>query len=1012
MRPIQLTLQAFGPFKDRVVIDFESFDDNLFLVSGDTGSGKTSIFDAMVYALYGRPSGNHRSVDDLKSDFASDADFCMVEYIFEMNHTIYHLYRAPKQRTKGKSGRIINFESEVKLEFADQVLTQTNQVKDYITQLLGLDDKQFRQIVLLPQGQFQDFLRSNGEAKETIFRELFNTNDILALEQALKYKTNQLRDEISTKSKIVENSLNRLDLNFDQQELIKHQDYQSVIEQIKAREETQKVIIAKQNEDIEKASNKLVLMKQVNQDLEQLEQYENEQKQHRLKEKTIEKQQAELRRHQQSKVAQNLQIQLNSLESKRQAWFEEEKQAQKNLLEHQKTVETIEKNLQLAKQQENELPALRQQERKINQLKVHANNFETNKKHLEQLHISEKELLNNQTSLQADIDTTNKKLTQQKQLKTELETELAQETEFLKHKEQYQIDRNNYTQDKRSFDRLTHQQKEIQKLEKTEIDHQKQAQVSLETYQQYHHRLLQQEYANIAQNLRDSVACPVCGSLDHPNPAQFKDDSISVEENKRLEAIYQADRDQLQQTRTTLANHNKAFSDDLETLGFNNLNDFEKQLLITEENLTKTNSSLTALNQALTKAKATYQQVLNTLESEQLNLQKQQRLDVQYQTQHKNIIEQKQQLQTNQANLEDILEERSLSSIEKEDSILKETINQTETFIKKSKEAQQAYVSTLTNLKHQLNLVTTRLSQNEQEQIDKKQQLAAEIEKYQLEKDVLSLRLSEEKEQELIHTIDAYQQKSIELITSINNLKHSLSSVEKYSQYIATKEAINEFEENLNQKREEQNKILLKHQKALEIVTETQAQVLEIEAETKAFQQIYMLSQLTSGSKLTDYVSFERFVLGVYFDDILISANLRFKQMTENRYELLRRLEPSKGRSKKGLDLDVFDYYTGKQRSVSSLSGGESFKAALSLALGLSDVISQRSRARSISALFVDEGFGSLDGESLDAALNTLISLKSEGKMIGIISHVEELKNRILQKITVKKTAQGSYIET
>ena len=174
------------------------------------------------------------------------------------------------------------------------------------------------------------------------------------------------------------------------------------------------------------------------------------------------------------------------------------------------------------------------------------------------------------------------------------------------------------------------------------------------------------------------------------------------------------------------------------------------------------------------------------------------------------------------------------------------------------------------------------------------------------------------------------------------------------------------------------------------------------------YQKYRTLSDIANGTKETDYISFERYVLAIYYEEIIEAANLRFQQMTNNRYLLLRKEDKGKGAGAKGLDLDVFDHYTGQTRSVKTLSGGESFKASLALALGLSDVMQSRSGGIQIDTLFIDEGFGSLDPESLDSAIEALFSLNSSGRLVGIISHVEELKTRIPVHIEIDRTAEGS----
>ncbi|MCA9766746.1 MAG: SMC family ATPase, partial [Carnobacterium sp.] len=230
-------------------------------------------------------------------------------------------------------------------------------------------------------------------------------------------------------------------------------------------------------------------------------------------------------------------------------------------------------------------------------------------------------------------------------------------------------------------------------------------------------------------------------------------------------------------------------------------------------------------------------------------------------------------------------------------------------------------------------------------------------------------------------------------------------SVEDYQEQIKTKEVkLKERDEKyqaligITNKHESANVEIKKHYEAKEMQLETYRLYSE-------------LSELANGSKETDYISFERYVLAIYFEEIIQAANLRFTQMTNNRYSLLKREEKVKGAGAKGLDLDIFDNYTGKTRSVRTLSGGESFKASLALALGLSDVIQNHSGGVSVDTLFIDEGFGTLDSDSLDSAIETLFDLNKKGRLVGIISHVEELKMRIPVHIDVTKTSEGSQIE-
>ncbi|MDZ7836348.1 MAG: SbcC/MukB-like Walker B domain-containing protein [Alkalibacterium sp.] len=226
---------------------------------------------------------------------------------------------------------------------------------------------------------------------------------------------------------------------------------------------------------------------------------------------------------------------------------------------------------------------------------------------------------------------------------------------------------------------------------------------------------------------------------------------------------------------------------------------------------------------------------------------------------------------------------------------------------------------------------------------------------------------------------------------------------------------VGEIEESLpelEEKRDDLIKSINQNEQALQSIQIHQGKSDEIEKDYQIYSELALMASGTSSE--TDRVSFERYVLGIYFDEILLAANERFGDMTNNRYELQRKMDAAKGNKPKGLDMDVFDYETGKVRGVNTLSGGESFKASLALALGLSDVIQSQSGGVSVDTLFIDEGFGTLDSDSLDKAIQTLLDLHQRGRLVGIISHVDELKTRIPSHIVVEKTATGShaYIQT
>ncbi len=1011
MRPISLTLQAFGPFKDRVTIDFTKFNQSLFLVSGDTGSGKTSIFDGMVYALYGTSSGDQRGIEDIKSDFSTDEDFCKVEFEFEMNGQRYFIYRAPSQRTLGKRQRLVQFNGDVRLEYRDQIVDKVTEVKNEIEALLGMDEKQFRQIVILPQGEFQKLLFSDGAQKEQLFRELFKTHDIQALQEDLAQRTRQLKEQLTLVLENLKNSFHRVELTDDQKQLLEHQDYQQVLSQLEQRFQLLEKQYQKQQEQTKQDNQKLALIQQVNELLESGQQLEQQQAIHQEQAASIKAKRTQLEGHQKSKVAQNLVRQLIKLQKQAKEHHENLQSQQQQLQEHQKQEPVLLEQLKQAQIQYEQVPKLRVQEKQVREKIVHAENMDTQQR---QLQDQQKALLTyqkEQKEIVQNLESLSKQMVQLEQEMANHQKTLLLEQPYQQRLREYESLKQNQQHRLQIYQDLTKLKQKIKDLllrKETLLVAQKKA---LDRYQQHHQSFLHEQYAAISSELKTGQPCPVCGSLHHPQPAVFKDSSISSEMVDASKQAYDKSKSEYDQVLSFLQANQERFEQDLSQQKQDSLEQFEQWLQKSEDQLTTTKQELEKEKTAILTAKAE----IERLEAEnKVNLKNQQRLvneqiKTTSQIEHieKRIAEQKQAIEE----LKEKLDHQDIVSLKQQEQQIKTTIETIEQNYEQAVNNHQKHIHQLQNFENEVKTSQRLLSENEKTSAQVEKDLQQEKTTHQLPENILSLWLSDQDEQKLSLELKAYEHRSIELKTKINENQRQLQNIENYETYQRSAEEIVE----LKNKGEQQNQQLQQASVELTLLAQTikenKGLLEKVQQQTKEFQQMNMLSEIAGGSKITDYVSFERFVLGVYFDEILEFANQRFYEMTNSRYQLQRRIDATKGRSKKGLDLDVFDFYTGKTRSVKSLSGGESFKAALSLALGLSDVMAQRSRARNISALFVDEGFGSLDNESLESALATLLSLHDEGKMIGIISHVDELKNRILNKIIVKKSSQGSTVE-
>lgn len=1011
MRPISLTLQAFGPFKDRIIIDFTKFNQGLFLVSGDTGSGKTSIFDGMVYALYGTSSGDQRGIEDIKSDFSTDEDFCMVEFEFEMNGQQYSIYRAPSQRTLGKRQRVVQFNGEVRLEYRDQIVDKIMEVKAEIEALLGMDEKQFRQIVLLPQGEFQKLLFSDGAQKEQLFRELFKTHDIQALQEDLAQRTRQLKDQLLLVSESLKSGFHRVELTDDQKQLLEHQDYQQVLSQLEKRYQQLETQYQTQQEQTKQENQKLALIQQVNDLLETRQRLEQQQVEHQEQAASIKAKRTQLEGHQKSKVAQNLTRQLINLQKQAKEHHENLQSQQQRLEEHQKQEPVFLEQLKQAQIQYEQVPKLRVQEKQLGEKIVHAKNVVTQQQQLQDQETTlltyqneEKEMIQNLNALSKQIVSLEQTINnhQQTVLLEQPYQQRLRDYEGLKQTQEYHL------QSYQSLVNLNQKIKDLWSQKESLLVAQKKA---LDRYQRHHQAFLHEQYAAISSELKTGQPCPVCGSLHHPQPAVFKDQSISSEMVDTSKQTYDEAKSDYEQVFSLLQANQERFEQDLSQQKQDSLEQFKQWLEENETQLATTKKDLENQKTAITKSKAEVER----LEAEnKTNQRNQQRLENEHikkisQIEHieKRMVEQKQSIDE----LKEKLDHQDLTSLEQQEQRIKTKIEMIEKTHEQAVNNHQKYQQRLQTLENEVKTSQRLLSENDKTRSQVEMDLQQEKTIHQLPENVLSLWLSDQDEQNLSLELKAYDHRSIELKTQMNENRQQLQKIDNYETYQRSVEEIVELINKSEQQKEQLQQAYVEWTLLAQTIKENKGLLAKVQQQTNEFQQMNMLSEIAGGSKITDYVSFERFVLGVYFDEILEFANQRFYDMTNSRYQLQRRTDSTKGRSKKGLDLDVFDFYTGKTRSVKSLSGGESFKAALSLALGLSDVMGQRSRARNISALFVDEGFGSLDNESLEAALATLLSLHDDGKMIGIISHVDELKNRIQNKIMVKKSSQGSTVE-
>ena len=895
MKPIKLTMSAFGPYREETIIDFDKLGESgLFLVTGDTGAGKTTIFDAISFALFNDVSGSNRPVTSLRSDFATTED-TYVELVFEHKNKIYTVRRTPPyERQKNRGEGVTKNLADASLSYDDKIITKTSNVNEKIIEIIGINSKQFKQIAMLAQGEFLNILFAKSEDRTEVFRKIFETDIYNIITKNLYELAKNNRAELDS-----------LKMNFEtNSENIIWKEKPVSVELI----DYKKIVEA----DIEQILNSLS-----NEIEEQKEEYKEV-------EKEIEK----------------IGKDTKKLESK----IAKTKEQNKKVEEYQ----MLKATKSILKEQEK---SIKEDEKKV----------KTNEKILASVLPKEKIL----EKLKEEIKKNNKQIKDLEE-KIELEKEIENENnENIKRIEELKKILKEYAkiqEENKKIQDLNAKIDEIAILNKEKESLVKKYEKSNEKYQDKVKEYLKQEDAFfkeqagiIAEKLEKGKPCPVCGSTEHPIKAKKSKSVLTKEE----------------------------------------LEDLKKEKEKLEKEDSKYKEQITVVN-------TKYDSILAEIpESKKSNFVLEKYIE--------KIQKQKKEIDEKKLNIKDKFETIYYKVTEGYTDIDEFEFDEfKDEFNRRIKEDADKMIKNNTLLNN-----TKKIVENTDKECQEKYADFIETIKklgFKNEEDYKKNLLGEDKIAEIKEKIEKYKEKQISNKAKLETLEKEISKKEIID--------ISKDEEQLDElvnKQKEQKKIQLKlksnldsnekFDKALkrtaDLLKEQMVKVAKIEE----------LSKLASGTAVGKRkIAFEQYVQATYFDMIINEANKRLINMTDNRYILLRKKSADKISEKMALDLDVLDNYNGKIRDVKSLSGGESFKAALALALGLSDIIQSYSGGVVIDTLFIDEGFGTLDMESREQAVNTLIQLAGDNKLIGIISHVTELQERLDKKIIVSKTQNGSSL--
>ena len=913
MRPLRLVLSAFGPYAGRQVLDLDRLGDSgLFLITGDTGAGKTTLFDAITFALYGEASGPDREPGMFRSQLAAPETPTLVELTFEDGGRTYTVRRSPEyQRPKLRGGGMTAQAAEVELTLPDgRVLTKRREVNDAIQEVLGLDRDQFSQIAMIAQGDFLKLLLAPTEERKKIFRRLFRTDRYRALQEALKAEAAGLERELDEAGRSVRQTLAGLACPPDSPLA---EEAESVRRGERPLGEAMELLETLLASDREAAAGWGEALQALDGQLAETDQALGKAREWEKARQALDKAREDFQKEEAALAA--AQEELAAQRERRPEREELSRRAARLAAELPR--------YELLDRQRAEADRLRAAlERSGRELAAARERREAQANALADLR-REAESLAGARERRQRLAQERERLAQERALLESLAEELGEAG--------------------RQADELAQAQECYQEAARL-------AEAAQASYLETRRAFLDSQAGVLAQGLTPGEPCPVCGSPHHPAPAKGRDQAPTQAALEKARAGAQA---------------------------------AERRAQEESQRCAAIRAALAARRDALEKRLAQWDGPCPLAEAgERLELRREElaRRDLE--------LESDWRAQGERAARQEELAGR-IPQEEQALAELAEGVAALET-------AAASGRATLAALDGQLAQLTQELPYPGRAQAAQAQ--AA------LEREIAQAQVAlEAAEQAAAQSGD----RAAGLRGTIAQLEQQLSGGEA-----APEEALAAQRRELADRRREAEEALrgvssrLDANQAAQAALETARRRLAEREER--YRWVKALSDTASGALPgKEKLMLETYAQQTTFDRVLRRANTRLMVMSSGRYELVRRREAANNRSQSGLDLDVMDHYTGAPRSVKTLSGGESFQASLALALGLSDEAQSAAGGARLDVLYVDEGFGSLDEEALNQAMRALLGLTEGRRLVGIISHVRELRDRVEKRIVVTKDRSG-----
>ena len=1020
MKPISLTIEAFGPYRDSVTLDFSALQDHsMFLISGPTGAGKTSILDAMVYALYGEPSGEVRKTDAIRSDFAEPERMTRVDFSFAIGEAQYRVERLPKQLVAKKRGTGMREQnaSATVYEMKDGewkvIAASAAAIRDTVQRIIGFRKDQFLQVVLLPQGEFRKLLVASTNEREELLHTLFRTELYRKLQEALKTAYDDAKAGIEANLTKQAALIQSIPHDEDTPVLTT----QHVRELLANREPYRDGLVVKRDEAVT--------------EVEQFNALRNEwalynQAQHSLIEATNKLDLVKVRESERGQLSEKVQF-LASLTPSYELY--------KQFSDKQRVLKTLEtalsdakKGVEIASQQESKCTEAHEV------LASHAETIQVKRTTLAQLRqqsekFDELALLNQElTTLKSKLGTQDREKSEAKlQAQHKLVTDL--EAELVEVRKQFQAN-------SKALESIPHIQEQLNQLQRySELLAEKQkAQNDIEAkdrslaaidesvknskvqLERLEHLMAEGRAFELVHLVVDNEPCPVCGSTEHPQLASKPELYPTKEEIESARAV----RDEALQKQASEIGQKETL-----VIRLHELDEEVKEQVtkftslidgFSEDSFDSIQQDLLSQMEQLTALRSDTEQLSKTIATNEDKLSGAKETLAKLEMAHKELLESLHNLEIQLSSVQAKIDALSKILPTTDLDAWHKQIESLETDINAYDEQMEVCKTNLEAVREQLNSKRGRLETLSVQVQEETNNLDVIYKKYT--KSLQSTSLCEDDFIEVLgdyKALDTFRSELHALDEAFNKAQAVYDAALKVAKSIVEPSATvsDEVYDAAVERRDALVGNLAAWDKETKHIETTLASLEELDAAMgEARNEVEFLSRLNDlangGEQGFKNVTFERYVLGAILDEVVYAANLRLQKMSRSRYSLERSDYTGGGRGKQGLDLAVMDAFTGQSRPANTLSGGETFLASMALALGLADVIQSYAGGIHMDTMFIDEGFGTLDPDTLELAMETLVQLQSSGRLIGMISHVPELKTRIPAHLEVTRGDDGS----